>query len=698
MDTNTTPNEEEETKKKTLTSRNTTALSLSDQGSNDKEDPSSPLHRHGKAPSFHNEDENPAKELGKGSSLSHVLPPTSSGTSEEQTQIPSMQPSNIDRVSRRASNTITQIPLLSMHQHDEVHKRRYLQPETGPRASDLHDFRKEEALQTLPSPDKEAPSPRVPLLTTSVGGSARQLDHPYGYFIAFCAFLIQGCVFGVVNSFTVFIPLLEGDVSLNGGDGSDGKPTAVQLSLPLAVCNGAAPLLAVVGGRLADRFGPRATIFCSLLCTSAAWFTVSFIHHITLFAVAYSAFMSFAIALTLTPAAVAVTSWFSEKRVSSASGISMAGQGAGSAVVVYLAAVLSTSLGGNWRLCFRYMAVIPLLGMFPVFFIKKRQTGNSDSVPKEDTTTTTNITEELLLPEGCHETGGCSGAAPNQTHEEKEARSVLTESFSEFVKKHICTFYFAALFLSGALFSFTFFGVLYLKVIFAQSFGKSGSIYGSAQGYEAIPIQEAATLFTVFGLSMAGGSIVWGFVGSLGVKNFSVAALYVLSLFLASAGCVFWIFGKNYTHLAIVSGTLGVAFGGVWVSFTSLAGLAFAGPNAGVGIGLVMMSLSIGGFLSPLTISTLNSPSLGYTVGQSIMAATSCAGAVLYGLLTLCCSRFSSKYVAAGAKKNNACIRIGNYTYSPNTGHPPFQPDNDAEVTESHLQCSGYLLQDEMNK
>jgi MFS family permease len=184
---------------------------------------------------------------------------------------------------------------------------------------------------------------------------------------------------------------------------------------------------------------------------------------------------------------------------------------------------------------------------------------------------------------------------------------------------------FWTLYVSAALFSFTFFAALYIIVPFAASYGKSDSFYADR---DRIEVGKAATLFTFFGVAKWIGSVLLG-----GVAHQTEARLvYAVSAGVVALTCTFWPLAPDFTTLAAVATVIGVGFSGMFATLPSMAAKCFAGPYAGLGIGATMSSFALGGFAGPPVILAIKTSQSGsYTFSFVLMAATTAlSGAICF--------------------------------------------------------------------
>jgi MFS family permease len=112
------------------------------------------------------------------------------------------------------------------------------------------------------------------------------------------------------------------------------------------------------GGMLADRLGPRRVTLCGVACLVAALWLASFAGSVRALYITYSIGVGIGVGLVYVPAVGAVQPWFTANRAL-ASGLAVAGIGAGNFVVPLLAAWWIDLFG--WRNAFVGLAIFTLV-------------------------------------------------------------------------------------------------------------------------------------------------------------------------------------------------------------------------------------------------------------------------------------------------------------------------------------------------
>jgi MFS family permease len=168
-----------------------------------------------------------------------------------------------------------------------------------------------------------------------------------GWVAVAAAFTLMFVGFGAAYSFAAFFTALQSEFGASRGD--------VAL-----VFSAAAFVWFVFGapaGVLADRFGPRRIALCGVACLVAALWLASLAGSVGMLYVTYSTGIGIGVGLVYVPSVGAVQPWFSANRAL-ASGLAVAGIGAGNFVVPLLAAWWIELFG--WRQAFVALAVFAL--------------------------------------------------------------------------------------------------------------------------------------------------------------------------------------------------------------------------------------------------------------------------------------------------------------------------------------------------
>ena len=169
----------------------------------------------------------------------------------------------------------------------------------------------------------------------------------YGWVVVAAAFTLMFVGFGAAYSFAAFFSAFQSEFSASRG----------HVSLVFSVAAFLWFTLGAPGGVLADRFGPRRVALAGVACLVAALGLASIAPSVGVLYLTYSVGVGVGVGLTYVPSVGAVQPWFVANRAF-ASGLAVAGIGAGNFLVPLLAAWLIDAFG--WRTAYQVLA----LGVF----------------------------------------------------------------------------------------------------------------------------------------------------------------------------------------------------------------------------------------------------------------------------------------------------------------------------------------------
>ncbi|MGA2468321.1 MAG: MFS transporter [Thermodesulfobacteriota bacterium] len=192
----------------------------------------------------------------------------------------------------------------------------------------------------------------------SIAHQDSEISH-YGWIVVGMAFLANLVVYGLVYSFSVFL-----------------KPLASEFGWSRSVTAGAFgfygflhTLLAVLAGRVCDRFGPRWVLSIASFFLGLSMILMAHITTIWDLYLYYGVFFSIGVAAEYTPVMSTVSQCFKAKR-GFAIGLTAAGLGAGSIVFSPLSAWLISSFG--WRKAYIIVGILSWVVFIPIVkFIKQ---------------------------------------------------------------------------------------------------------------------------------------------------------------------------------------------------------------------------------------------------------------------------------------------------------------------------------------
>lgn len=167
----------------------------------------------------------------------------------------------------------------------------------------------------------------------------------YGWAVVAAAFTLMFTGFGVVYTFAAFFKAFQTEF---------GAPRA-HVSLVFSLCAFLYFMLGAPAGMLADRFGPRRVALAGAAALSFGLVGASFASSLAVLYVTYSVGIGVGVGLTYVPSVGAVQPWFLRRRAF-ATGIAVAGIGAGNLVVPPLAAWWIELYG--WRGAYLVLAAL----------------------------------------------------------------------------------------------------------------------------------------------------------------------------------------------------------------------------------------------------------------------------------------------------------------------------------------------------
>ena len=170
----------------------------------------------------------------------------------------------------------------------------------------------------------------------------------YGWYVVAAAFILMFTGFGVVYTFAAFFKAFQSEFGAPRG----------HVSLVFSLCAFLYFLLGAPAGMLADRFGPRRVALVGAAVLALGLVGSSFATSLDALYVTYSVGIGMGVGLTYVPSVGAVQPWFVRRRAF-ATGIAVAGIGAGNLVVPPLAAWWIELYG--WRGAYLMLAVFALV-------------------------------------------------------------------------------------------------------------------------------------------------------------------------------------------------------------------------------------------------------------------------------------------------------------------------------------------------
>lgn len=195
-------------------------------------------------------------------------------------------------------------------------------------------------------------------------------QNSYGWVVVASAFTLMFVGFGAAYSFAAFFKAFQAEF---------GAPRA-QVSLVFSVAAFVWFLFGAIGGMLGDRFGPRRVTLAGVLCLVAALGLASRADSVLMLYATYSIGIGIGVGLVYVPSVGALQPWFEHNRAA-ASGIAIAGIGAGNFVVPLLAAWWIDLFG--WRGAYVALTLFTLIlgGAAALAIREKNMLGKGENLP-----------------------------------------------------------------------------------------------------------------------------------------------------------------------------------------------------------------------------------------------------------------------------------------------------------------------------
>ncbi len=379
----------------------------------------------------------------------------------------------------------------------------------------------------------------------------------YGYIIVLAAFTIMLFAIGGNSTFGVFF-----------------KPVLVEFGWTRAMTSGAFSLrmllgacLAIVVGRLNDRFGPRLLLTVGGLLLGLGYILMSqatTVWHLYLF---FGVMVSFAMSGTFVPLISTVARWFSKRRALM-TGIVLAGMGSGTMIVPLLVGWLIDNYG--WRASFVIFGWISLVFIVLVTQLLRRDPGSK---------------RQLAYGE-------------NELKEGQPNADAIGFSLREAISMN-------QLWLLCASYTGIGFSVLTITVHIV--------IYATGLGIES---SDAVTILAIIGgLNIAGRLVVGVFCDRLG-NNFAM----VISIIVILVALIWLQFAKELWTLYLFAALFGFAWGGSGVPVSPIIAEIFGMKSHGVLLGISNAAFTIGGVIGPVLAGYIYDVTSSYQIGFLICA------------------------------------------------------------------------------
>lgn len=368
--------------------------------------------------------------------------------------------------------------------------------------------------------------------------------------VAAAAIVIQLCL-GSIYAWSVFVEPLRADFAW----------TRPALAATFSIVLVAYAVGMVVGGRWQDTAGPRLVATVGGVLLGSAYVLASFSQSLVWLYVTYGALGGLGVGLGYACPVAACIKWFPDRR-GLATGLAVAGFGAGSLIFAPTATQLIAMVG--WRTTFLVLGVL--------FFV----------IVVTAARFLTNPPADWRPPLGATYAGGRPAATLN-------ARGL---DWKEVVRTRTFWILWAVFCLGTA---------VGLMVI----------------GHMAVFLQEdvgvapnaAALAVGVLAVLNGGGRVAWGVVAD---RIGRLVALRAMLVILGSAALAL-AFAEAWTALLLAAGLMGLAFGGLLMTFPTLTADYFGTAHVGTHYGILFTAYGAAGIAGPLYGATVFEATGGYT-------------------------------------------------------------------------------------
>lgn len=422
--------------------------------------------------------------------------------------------------------------------------------------------------------------------------AARSSAPFYGWVVVWAAFAVMTVIFGVAYSFAAFFEPLANTFDAKRADVSWMFGLASLLYFSLGV----------VGGALADRYGPRATGVAGILLLSAGLVLSSFATDLRTIYLAYGLGIGLGVAMAYTPSMGAVQPWFVRRR-GLASGIASSGIGAGTLVVPLLAAWLIDVF--DWRDAMRGLAAFSLVvGLVAAWLLDRDPTARGQAPDGVAVTRTAASGTAVSVTAGSGSAAAATPASAPATATAQAARAPGLRLGETIRTRRFHWLYAAALFAGAPMF-----------VPFAHLSAAARDV--------GIGDARAVALVGLIGV----GSLVGRFaIGAL-ADRLGRLKTHVIAQFALGASFVLWWLGGPYANWALFAVVFGLSYGGIVSLLPPICSDLFGLRAVSSTIGLLYSGAGFGALLGPVLAGALFDRYGNYDVAIAMCAVASALAA-----------------------------------------------------------------------
>ena len=391
----------------------------------------------------------------------------------------------------------------------------------------------------------------------------------YGYIVVVAAFLIMLVMFGVYYAFGVFF-----------------KPVLAEFGWTRAMTSGAfslswivSGLLAIVMGRLTDRFGPRLVMTLCGFFLGLGYLLVAQISAVWQLYLFYGVIIGIGMGGAFVPLMSTVARWFVKRR-SMMTGIVVAGVGMGSLIAPPVASRLIATY--DWRLSYIILGSIILVVVVLLAQLLRRDPTQVRQVPYSENE------EQGFKPE--------------------------TEGFS--LKEAVCTKRFWLVSAMFGCFGFCALAIMVHIVAHATELGISAA-------------SAANILATIGGMGIVGRVVLGTAADRIGNRQ----AFIIGFIFMSAA--LFWLMPATEAWmLYLFAAVFGFGYGGCATSESPLVAELFGLSSHGLIMGVIALGFTSGAAIGPFLAGYVFDFAGSYQVAFLVCAVTAIAGLILTALLT----------------------------------------------------------------
>ena len=390
----------------------------------------------------------------------------------------------------------------------------------------------------------------------------------FGWFVVAAAFIILLLGFGIAYSFASFFDGFEADFQASRGD----------ISLVFSIAGFLYFSLGAVSGPLSDRLGSRPVVAFGMVLIAAGLLASSFAQNLWQLYLSYGVAIGVGIGFSYVPSVSVLQRWFVRRR-GFATGLAVAGIGAGTLIAPPISRFLVESLG--WRGAFQVLAGLALFAGLGAAWMLYPNPAARGAYPDGD--------------------GPPVGARPPIAGMSLRAAAVT------------CPFW--LIFVASAISSLGMFVPFVHLVNFSVDQGHNES--------------WSILLISLIGIGSITGRLILGGVADRLGRHRAVVAMFVGIALVHS----WWYLSTSFWALAIYAVLFGVFYGGYVALAPSLLADYFGARNVGSILGVQYAGVGLGNLVGPVAMGFAFDLTGGYDLPIAASAATSFLAVAIIFLL-----------------------------------------------------------------